>query len=314
MSEPGFLPVELLHRPGAMLRVRPKIRGHFHQEFNHVYAEARGAGLVMDIFRPAGRGNGFGVVDVVSSGWRTDRIVLNEHLGFGLCDAFCAEGFTVFAVSPGSAGLFDGHGLSLHVHAALRHVREHASGWGVDPERLTLAGVSAGGHLAALAALTPQKARPSGRDPYRRHDTSVAAAVLFFPPTDLLDFNGVRMDQVHHPEIENHELLFRGGTRGHSEDEVLERLRELSPVHAAARFAERRPGQPPPPFLLVHGDADPLVPLDQSARLAAALRGAGGHAELLVRRGGGHPWPDPEPELKAAARWLRGGLDRGEFR
>lgn len=308
MNEAGSHPVEMLHRPGAMLRVRPKIRGHFLQEFNHVYAEARGAGLVMDVFRPAGRANGLGVVDVVSGGWRSDRLLLNEHLGFGLCDALCAAGFTVFAVSPGSAGLFDGRALVLHVHAALRHVKGRAAEWGVDPERLALAGVSAGGHLAALAALSPQKARPAGRDPYHRHDTSARAALLFFPPTDLLDFNGHRMDRVHLSEIENHELLFRGGTRGRTEEEIIARLRELSPVHAAAQFAERHPGRTPPPFLLVHGDADPLVPLNQSERLVAALRAAGGAAELLVRPGGGHPWPDPGPELSAAVRWLDGAL------
>lgn len=297
-------PVELLHRPGALLRVRPKTAGGQDRLCNMVYAEALGTGLIMDVLRPASGGNGLGVVDVVSSGWHSDRVVMNEHLGFGLADALCARGFTVFAVSPGSSALFTGADMVLHVHAALRHIKQHSAHYGVEPARLGVTGASAGGHLAALAALSPQKGRPDSRDGWRRQDASVRAAALFFPPTDLIDFGGVRFDSLRLEGVDPGALLFRGGTAGRNDGEITDRLRELSPVYRAAHFAAAHHGAAPPPFLLVHGTADPLVPVAQTHRLADALRRAGGHAEVILREGGGHPWPDNEKELAAAAEWL----------
>ena len=58
------------------------------------------------------------------------------------------------------------------------------------------------------------------------------------------------------------------------------------------------------PFLLIHGDADPLVPLQQSHRMVEALKEAGGSVELIVKKGGGHPWPTLPEEVKIMADWF----------
>ncbi len=309
MTGPEPFPVEILHRPGAVLRMRPKTRGAFvTAQTQRVYAEAYGTGLLMDVLRPTGPANGAAIIDVVSSGWQCDRVVYNEHLGFGLCDALCARGFTVFAVLPGASYLFTGPEMVRHVHAAIRHVRAHAEELAIDPARLGLAGASAGGHLATLAALTPQAGRPDSRDAWRRSGTDIRAVAAFFPPSDLLNFWGVRIDRFQMEGLDIPGLLFKSGLTGRTDREIVARLEELSPARVAAQFHDHHPDTVPPPLLLFHGTADRVVPLEQSVRLRDAWREIGGHAELRVREGADHAWMDNGAELEQMAEWFANTL------
>ena len=61
---------------------------------------------------------------------------------------------------------------------------------------------------------------------------------------------------------------------------------------------------PPVPFLIIHGDADALVPLQQSRKMIEVLKAAGGSAELIVKKGGGHPWMTINEEVKVMADWF----------
>ncbi len=293
MKYPITRPVVQLHRPAATLRVRPRTQGNYIQECNRVYAEAHGMGLVMDIFRPEGDGNGLGVVDIISSGWYSDRVQLNEHIGLGVYDVLCAHGYTVFALSPGSITKCTGLDMVQHIHAGIRYIKAMADEWGIRPDALGLTGASAGGHLAALTALTPKPRRKTSRDPFHRHDSTVAAVGLFFPPTDLIDYDGRLFAFATAEGTHLAHLLFEEGVDGHSEAELRTRMEALSPA--------RQVTDTPPPFLLFHGDADPIVPLAQSRKLAAALSAAGGMVELVVKKGGGHPWKDTRPELEQLA-------------
>ena len=58
------------------------------------------------------------------------------------------------------------------------------------------------------------------------------------------------------------------------------------------------------PFLFIHGDADPLVPLQQSQKMVEAIKAEGGAAELIVKAGGGHPWLTIPEEVKIMADWF----------
>jgi dipeptidyl aminopeptidase/acylaminoacyl peptidase len=75
---------------------------------------------------------------------------------------------------------------------------------------------------------------------------------------------------------------------------IKEAARAISPVH--------RVEKPTAPFLLIHGDADKLVPLSQ--KLVEAITKAGGSAELIVKSGGGHPWVTIPQEVKVMADWF----------
>ncbi len=205
---------------------------------------------------------------------------------------FCSRGYVVFAVRPGSKTRYTAAEMDRNVKSAIRHVKGHAGEYKIDAARVGLMGGSAGGHLATLAALTPEPGKAAAADPTDRHDTSVRAVGAFFPPTDFLDWDGdkaIRIDVLG-------PLLFVGGARGHSEDEIKEAAKAISPLH--------RVDKPTIPFLLIHGDGDNVVPLSQSKRLVEAITKAGGSAELIVKSGGGHPWLTLHQEVKVMADWF----------
>ena len=263
----------------------------YEQKMDVVYGEVHGTGLLMDVFTPKGKANGLGIIDVVSGAYSSDRRKIRDHALAQLYTIFCSRGYTVFAIRPGSRSRYTGLEMAAHVKIGIRYVKQHAPEYKIDPELLGLTGASAGGHLATLAAVTPEEGKPDSNQPLLRLSTKLKAAAIFFPPTDFLDWDGKPGDFE-----QLGDLLFLGGAKGHSEEELKERARQLSP----ARLVKG----PAIPFLLIHGDADPLVPLQQSRKMVEALRAAGGSAELIVKKGGGHPWLTIPEEVKIMADWF----------
>jgi predicted esterase len=263
----------------------------YDQKIDVVYGEVHGTGLLMDVFIPKGTTNGLAIIDVVSGAYHSDRGKIREHAMAQMYTIFCSRGYVMFAVRPGSRSRYTGAEMEAHVKTAIRYIKLHAADYGIDPERLGISGASAGGHLATLAAVTPEAGQPDAKNSAQRFDTGVKAAAVFFPPTDFLDWDGKPVNL----EVLG-DLLFLGGTKGHSEDEIRQRAEAISP-------ARQVKGQPIP-FLLIHGDADPLVPLQQSQKMVTALKEAGGSAELIIKKGGGHPWMTIPEEVKVMADWF----------
>lgn len=270
----------------------------FVQQQDVVFGEVHGTGLLMDVFRPTGRANGLGIVDVVSGSWYSDRGKIRDHARARIFDILCARGYTVYAVRPGSRTRYTLQEMDTHVKRAIRVVKARAADDGVDPDRLGLTGASAGGHLATLAALTPSEAAADAKDPLERHDTRVAAVGVFFPPTDFLEWrDGTMADRT----------LLRGlmvpaGAPEPDDVALRDLARSLSPRHRIAKADI--------PFLIIHGDADPLVPFEQSERFVGALTDAGIPAQLVVKRGGAHPWPTIAEEVAILADWFDAKLVR----
>lgn len=297
MSFPNIEPVERIDLGRRGLRMRPRTSGDYIQHCNVVYAESDGVGLVMDVFVPAWGPNGRAIVDVVAGAWRSDRTRLNEHLGLGAIDAFCAAGFTVFAVAPGSATLFTARQMVAHVHGAIRHVRDNADAWDVDATSLGLCGVSAGGHLAALAALQPEPGGAKARQSWFQHSTAVDAVGLFFPPSDLLDYGGAPFDFAREGDYGVPRLLFSDGLDGRSDDEIAAEARAISPRHQVDRDH--------PPFLFAHATEDVVVPYSQSTGFVDTLQSAGVDATLRTHEGTGHPWPTVSETCATMAGWFK---------
>jgi acetyl esterase/lipase len=155
--------------------------------------------------------------------------------------------------------------------AAIRWVRANAKKYHLDPDRIGLIGASAGGHLVAMLGLTDSNADLEGDlGPYPGISSRVACVVDEFGPAEFLTMGGSH-DAESSPESE----LIGGALPEHQEQ-----ARAASPMTYVSKGA--------PPFLILHGTKDPLVPFNQSERLAAALTKAGVECHFIPVDGAGH--------------------------
>lgn len=255
----------------------------YRQTQNVIYGEAEGVGLLMDVFAPeheGGAGDGLGIVCVISGAWKSDRGMVEAYQKIGIIDILCAHGYTVFAVRPGTYTSFTAEQMLEHINLGIRYVKSHAAEYDINVGRLGLTGTSAGGHLACLAAT------------HCEADTAVQAVAVICPATDFLDFGGEKYGLG----LMEWRLAFQGGAAGRSEQEKEAAAKSISPMYHV------KPGLPP--FLLIHGDADSLIPTEQSTRFATALQAAGNSADLIIKPGGDHSWPTIKEEIEKLAAWF----------
>ncbi len=259
------------------------------QHKNIVYAEAHGVGLVMDIFTPAGDRNGLAIVDVISGGWDSSRGKIHDHERAQVFRIMCSRGYTVFAIRPGSLSRFSIPDMVTHLETGIAWVKEQADKNGIDPTRVGMMGASAGGHLASLVAVTNGSSEVNpGND-----KATVKAVAVFFPPTDFLTFGS---DSGPGAAKRIRQIALRGIPNELSEEETKQALISISPARLVTKDA--------PPFLLIHGTADEVVPQAQSELLQAALMDNDVSAELVLKEGGGHPWLTIHEEVGRIADWF----------
>lgn len=157
---------------------------------------------------------------------------------------------------------------------AIRFIRHKAKEWNLDVSRMGVTGGSAGGHLSAYVALRDETADPEAKDPVNRHSSRVSFAIPFAGPTDW----GL-LSEIEHRHPAYRELLgYEPGTTSRDMDAA--KLRDVSPVSFASKDD--------PPVLIVHGDADEIVPVAHAHSLEKALRKAGVPVEKVILQGARH--------------------------
>jgi acetyl esterase/lipase len=171
--------------------------------------------------------------------------------------------------------------------AAIRWIRANAKKYGFDPDHIGVAGGSAGGHLVALLGTTGDMKELEGDvGGNLRYSSKVQAVADFCGPTA---FTGeITLPQEHKREHPALVKLFGGPLREHAD---LARL--ASPAAHASKDD--------PPFLIVHGDQDNTVPVNQAHFFDEKLTAAGVEHKLFIVKGGGHGVLNPETIRMALA-------------
>ena len=239
------------------------------------YGNAPGRGQLLDLYLPAkAEGSLPLIVWIHGGGWSGgDKAA---------CPAFpmLSHGYVVASLNYRLSGEAKFPAQILDCKGAIRWLRAHAKEYHIDPEHIGIWGGSAGGHLVALLGTSGDVKELEGKIGGNLDQSSRVHCVIdWFGPTDM----GVFFEQAAgipnifkaDPEKSPICTLFGGPL-----DEHVEQVRQANPI----TFVKKDN----PPFLIVHGDKDALVPLAQSEILADALKKAGVDVHLEVLEGAGH--------------------------
>lgn len=157
---------------------------------------------------------------------------------------------------------------------AIRYLRANASKYGIDPQKMGVAGASAGAHLALLAGFAGKDAGLEGSGGWPDTSSEVSAISSFYGPTDFRNFTE------------------EFGERGRA---AIAKFLGDDPKASVKASPIVYLSETSPPILMVHGDSDELVPFEQSRRLLDACNRAGVSARLIRVGNAGHDFAPHDP-------------------
>ena len=269
-----------------------------------IYQRKFGAALTFDLFTPTQNPNGAAVILVVSGGWYSSHEAID-----GMAPLFIApltrRGYTVFAVVHGSQPKFTIPEILTDMNRAVRFIRHHAAEYHVDPNRFGITGGSAGGHLSLMQGFAGDLGDRNAKDPIDRESSRVQAVACFDPPTDFLNYGKPGENAIGRGILKD----FKAPFDFHELDKT---TRTFVPITDEARIEEIGRRISPvnhitaddPPTLIIHGDADKLVPIQQSELVIKKLTDLKIDCKLIPKPGAQHGWRDQVNDMPAIADWF----------
>ena len=258
-------------------------------EANVVYGMVSGLALLLDIHHPD-QPNGYGIIHISGSGWSAplglDARPLKEspHVqieGLPLVEA----GYTLFTINHRATPRFHYPAPVEDAQRAVRYIRYHAEKYGIDPDRIGAIGGSSGGHLVSMLGVLDGRGDPDDESPINRLSAKVQCVVARAAPSSfVMDRDGRGAPS----------MFLRAAVSSDTDPGSIEYRRALE----ASPITHVTPGDPP--FFLIHGDADDVVPIAQSEAMAEALRVVGVPVKYRRVPGSGHgPGLLADPEIAA---------------
>jgi acetyl esterase/lipase len=243
-----------------------------------VYGHKDGLAMTFDVFTPVQNAKGVGVLFMVSGGWYSFWAPPEKYQSFykPLTDA----GFTVFTVRHGSSPKYGIPDAVSDVRRAVRCIRLHASEYGIDPNRIGVYGMSAGGHLSLMLGTASDEGKADDEDPVLRVSDRVQAVVAYVAPTDLTIM--VHDAPNHLPAYDKFPALALDleGAKTHSP------LMQVTTDDA--------------PTLLLAGAKDELVPVEHSRRIKDALEQEKVAVKLVEYPEAGHGFKPDDMQAASA--------------
>ncbi len=270
-----------------------------------IYGRKDGMALTMVKLSPE-KINGKAIINVVSGNFISSMDKLQGYIKNSMI--YLERGYTVFVVVHGSQPKYTIPEAFADVRRAIRFVRFNSERFKINTNSIGITGASAGGNLALLCALADDSIVFKKTDSIDEVSSRVKAVACFFPPTDFINYgknnpeNKVNEDFLRFANVaaafdfktwDNKNKVFVSIT---DENERIKIAKEVSPVNYVS--------SDDPPVLLIHGNKDILVPLQQSTLLLEKLKDAKVKSELIIKDGKGHGWNDYDEDLKKFADWF----------
>jgi acetyl esterase/lipase len=255
-----------------------------------VYGLRDGRNLTLDILRPA-KPNGLGIALLVSGGWKSSEAGSFQSW---IAAPLLHQGYTIFAVYHVSQPTATVMQIVEDVNRAIRFIRHNAHEFGVDSHRLGVTGGSAGGHLGLMLATCGRSGPADAQDPVDRESSSVQAVAIFFPVTDLLNLGPSTENRGDGGPPKSFVRAFGPQSTNLSVWKVIGH--DTSPIYFVHSNL--------PPTLIFHGDADTLVPLEQSIRYEKEVQKNRGTIRVVVHHGGKHGWWTMIWDIRQFAAWF----------
>ena len=255
---------------------------------DHIYFKQGGAAFTYDVFKPQ-QPNGIAVIWMVSGGWVSDHNSINVPMA----ELACSKGVTLFQVVHGAQPRYKMGEILEQVHRAVKDIRMNATQWGVEPNKFGVSGGSAGGHLSLM--IGTQGGVPVGPDALLKISSEVQSVAVFYPPTDFMNWGKEGVAAFKNPLLVNaYGATFNIDLKA-GEEKLSAVGKQFSPMtYLTAKM---------PPTLLIHGDKDLLVPIQQSRFFQSKLNELGVKNNLIVVPGEGHGWKDMAPQLNQILDW-----------
>jgi acetyl esterase/lipase len=248
----------------------------------------------LDVYLPAARRDGQrtpAIVWIHGGGWSGGT--KDEARAKQICGMLTDAGYVAVSIDYKLGANAWPQNL-LDCKNAVRFLRAHAADYGVDPNRIAVAGGSAGGHLALMVGFTAGKKDFEPGAPYPAQSSAVRCVIDLYGPTNLLTRK--QTDEKGEPtatrKLMGKSLQYFGATTDDAEV-----LRIASPVNQVTKNSV--------PVLMLHGRADPTVDYPQSEELARVLKQHGVVHELILLDGIGHTFDFAQWQKKPLPRDVR---------